>query len=27
MEQFCLPNPDKIVAAAREICPVGATAA
>jgi pyruvate dehydrogenase E1 component beta subunit len=27
MEQYCLPNPDKIVAAAREICPVGATAA
>ncbi len=26
MEQFCLPNPDKIVAAAREICPMAATA-
>jgi len=27
MEQYCLPNPDKIVAAAREICPAGAPAA
>lgn len=26
MEQFCLPNPDKIAAAAREICPAPATA-